>query len=510
MNLRRTISRIVIFITITISFFSVHLMATAQEQGVSDSAASGLFAGVARTDITPRRGIAQMNWGSSTHVESTGNDPDGMYGTAMVFSDGEDRVAIISVDHGSIRPFKTFVKRAAKASGINEKNIFLFATHTHSGPAANPNKGPLGADLSKHVAEVDEHFATAETKLIEAVVEANANMVPVHIYGQRGEGTINMNRRYRAKGDNPPAVGLNPDEFVDRELVVFRVDDAQGSPLAVLANFQVHGTVLGYTNKVISPGWVGAMRRTVENNIPGTHLIFLQGAAGDQGPVEGFTNDLSVAHRLGSILGHQTSALAIQTDTVKRAPVFEGLVQSAAIQAKQHWKVKGPYGGDIKTANVTFDVPARTYSDQEVNRVKQQRDAASRDLEALSPDDKHARHKAKAKLHRLEELYKRWSTAKKNQTRQVELRAVKIGDVAFITFPGEAFAKIGADIKKASPFPFTMFVGYTTGVGAGYLPTSDEYQHGGYEVDATPYDPGTDKLVIEAGIALLKQLHAEN
>ena len=52
------------------------------EQGPKDAKPSGLLAGVARADITPPVGIAQMNWGSQSHIESVGVDPAGMVATA--------------------------------------------------------------------------------------------------------------------------------------------------------------------------------------------------------------------------------------------------------------------------------------------------------------------------------------------------------------------------------------------------------------------------------------------
>ena len=106
-------------------------------------------------------------------------------------------------------------------------------------------------------------------KVAAAIVEANAKMRPVHVYAGRGTGSININRRFRAEGGRPAAVGLNPDGFVDRELLVVRIDDAEGNPFAVLFNFACHGTVLAYENKVVSPDWIGTARKVVEQALPG-------------------------------------------------------------------------------------------------------------------------------------------------------------------------------------------------------------------------------------------------
>jgi hypothetical protein len=79
-------------------------------------------------------------------------------------------------------------------------------------------------------------------------------------------------------------------------------------------------------------------------------------------------------------------------------------------------------------------------------------------------------------------------------------------DLALVAMPGEPFAEIGAAVRKASPYDFTMFCGYSDGVGGDYMPTPDQYQHGGYEVERTLYDPGAADKVIEAASALLRNL----
>src|SRR5690606_20845909 len=121
-----------------------------------------------------------------------------------------------------------------------------------------------------------------------------------------------------------PAVGRNQDGFVDRELVVFRIDDAQGRPYAILVNYPTHGTVLAYENRYISPDWPGMTRKAIEDALPGATALFFQGAAGNQGPTEGFTGDLAVAHRLGATLGYQALGVALGIETVDRRPKFEG------------------------------------------------------------------------------------------------------------------------------------------------------------------------------------------
>lgn len=483
------------------------LAADVVEQGPKDSKPSGLQAGVARVDITPPIGIAQMNWGSQTHIEAVGIDPAGMVATALVLSQGGQKFAMVDIDRLFVNGLEGAIDRASAKTGIPAAHIRLAATHTHAGAMVSPAKGPRGMDLTPYVEMEERYREQLVDKIAGAIEAADRALEPAHIYGARGEGTININRRFRSRGDDPPAVGRNPDGFIDRELVVFRIDNAQGQPLAVLANFQCHGTVLAYENKYISPDWIGMTRKVVEQAFPGAHCLFFQGAAGNQGPIEGFTGDLEVPHRLGRTLGHQIAALALQIETVRREPTFEGFVESTAFQAKQHWRVKGPRDSTLAFATKTVDVPRRTYSPNEIDSMATRLARAQKQLaEAESGGDAWAIAQAGARVRRFGDLLDKWKEPVEPGPLKVELQALRIGELALVAMPGEPFAEIGVAVKKGSPFAYTMFCGYSDGQGGDYMPTAEEYQHGGYEVERTLYDPGADEKVIAGALELLHSL----
>jgi hypothetical protein len=79
--------------------------------------------------------------------------------------------------------------------------------------------------------------------------------------------------------------------------------------------------------------------------------------------------------------------------------------------------------------------------------------------------------------------------------------------MALVLTNGELFAEIGAAVKKASPFAVTLFCGYGSHTGGGYMPTTAEYAFGSYEVDGTSYGQGSAEMVIQESIALLKSAH---
>jgi neutral ceramidase len=489
--------------------FGQPVLADVVEQGPKDAKPSGLLAGVARANITPAAGIPQQNWGSQTHVVAKGIDPAGMFLRALVLSDGRQKFALVDVDAISVAGLDDAIGRASALTGIPADHIRLGASHTHSAPSLSRDKGPVGADVSQYERMMESHRAVLADKLVGAIVEANGQLRPVHAYSRVGTGSINLNRRFRGQGDEmPPGVGLNPDGFTDRELVVIRIDDAQGNPYAVLVNFQCHGTVLAYENQYISADWIGAMRNTVEASLPGAACLYFQGAAGNQGPTEGFSGDLEVAHRLGSILGHEAAALALRIDTVRREPRFEGYTESTALQARQPYRVSGPRDARLIYTSKTLDLPRRTYTAADIERTARLAAAAQKKVEEVERTHGSAwdQYQARARHRRYAGLLERWQRPVDATPVKLEVAVLRIGETALVLTNGELFAEIGAAVKKASPFQATMFCGYGNRVGDGYMPVRSEYALGGYEVDNTPYGDGAAGKVVEEAVALLNSV----
>jgi hypothetical protein len=480
------------------------------EQGVKDAKPSGLLAGVAKVNIEPAIGIPHQNWGSATHIVARAIDPAGMFIRALVLSDGKQKFALVDVDAGGVGGYDEAIKRASALTGIPADHIRLGASHTHAGPSLSRGKGPVGADLSGYEAMMKSHRAVVADKLAGVIVEANRALRAAHAYGMVGTGSININRRFRGSGndDGPPGVGLNFQEFVDRELPVIRIDDARGNPYAVLVNFQAHGTVLAYENQVVSPDWIGSMRNTVEASLPGATALYFQGAAGNQGPIEGFSGDLEVAHRLGAILGHEAAALALRISTVRREPRFEGYVESTALQAKQPYRVAGPHDATLMYASKILTLPRRAYTKEDVDRMTRLTADAEKKIAAVKQagGNEWEQSQAAARHRRWANLLARYKQPASPEPVRLEVAVLRIGDMALVLTNGELFAEIGVAVKKASPFKVTMFCGYGNHQGGGYMPTRAEYAFGSYEVDGTSYAPGSAEKVVEEAIALLKSV----
>ena len=55
----------------------------------------------------------------------------------------------------------------------------------------------------------------------------------------------------------------------------------------------------------------------------------------------------------------------------------------------------------------------------------------------------------------------------------------------------ELFCEIAIDVRTRSPFPNTLYFGYTNG-WFGYLPTARAFGEGGYEPQTSPFTPAAE------------------
>jgi hypothetical protein len=67
----------------------------------------------------------------------------------------------------------------------------------------------------------------------------------------------------------------------------------------------------------------------------------------------------------------------------------------------------------------------------------------------------------------------------------MRINALRIGDLALVTFAAETFTEIGMKVKSTSPARHTMFASLVDGC-VSYLHTAEAHPEGGYEVDIAP------------------------
>ena len=93
--------------------------------------------------------------------------------------------------------------------------------------------------------------------------EALADLIPARLAVGSGMSLANINRR--APGpDGLVTLGLNPEGAVDRKIGLLRLERPDGSPIALIANYAVHGTYLSGRNLEISGDVQGVVASYVE------------------------------------------------------------------------------------------------------------------------------------------------------------------------------------------------------------------------------------------------------
>lgn len=463
-----------------------------------------LLAGVARADITPPLGIAHAGWGAQTHQRAAGVDLP-LWATALALSDGHETVVIVDIDLIYLWDTEApgVMRAVERATGLPASHIRLAYTHTHSGPI----NGATWSSWVKEGAEmVPAYDAILEHQIAGVARQALGAMRPARVAAGSGEARINVNRRFQRPEDGAVICGRNWGGPVDRQLQLVRIDAADGAPLAAIANYACHPITVGPDCDLVTPDYPGVLKRVVEQST-GATCLFLQGATGDIGPIQGCARGGQAEYRrLGSILGHAASQLWWELEPRRRRERYAGTLESGSPLARYEDEALPDLDATLRVGTRELRLPLKPFAPSadlaaataaHVERLDRLR-AAGDDLEAIRAETMLAKRAAmRADLARRNE----------GQThRTVTLQTFAIGDqIALPVVPGEPFCQIGMQVKAASPFPSTLFAGYAN-IGWAYIPTADAYPLGGYEVEITPFAPEAAAMVVEGSLALLRDL----
>ena len=458
-----------------------------------------LRAGVGRAVITPPVGIAHAGWGVQLHQRVEGVDMD-LLATVLVLANGSEEAAVVDVDFCVVgRDLADPIRRAvADLCGIPFAHIRLSYTHTHSGPMLGPSWMTEGEEL------IGPYVASLAGRIAGAAWEAKRRLRPARVVAGSGSAAIVVNRRLKLPGGRVVA-GRNWDGFADSEVKVVRVDDVDERPIAVIVHYGCHPTIMGPPNRLITPDYPGAARKVVED-ATGATCLFLQGAAGNVHALVNFVGDPALYRRLGAILGHEAARVALGLLSVPRRQRLVRVLESGAPLAMYADEPAGEPDGTLRVTTRSVRLPVREYPPvAEVLADARQRAAHLAEIRGHAGEDELC--VAVGLARRAGMLADKARQYEGRAEVEAELHGIRIGEVALVGFPGEPFAELGAQVKARSPFPHTLFSGYTNDY-LGYLPTTEAYPDGGYEVDTSPFRPGSGERLVEASLALLSDLHA--
>jgi neutral ceramidase len=271
-----------------------------------------LYVGLSAVDSTPpvgtplgghggggRRLKWLVDWGRkfpyATFMTPSKGILDPIRSKAMVVKNNQRSLLFISIDAVgvTIDVYQDLKKRLAH---LNFSEIFISATHTHSGP------GALSKSWVWQIVAMDRFNQTVYNEIINGMVqsaeEANANIVPAELFSTTfSVPEIHRNRR------NKPG-------HMDSEARVLLAKNNSGQVIGGLVNFAIHGCALPSENLLFSADVSGGIERHMERMLTASGakqpiMLFINGAEGDVTNVHGDADGIEIA---GSIFAEKASA----------------------------------------------------------------------------------------------------------------------------------------------------------------------------------------------------------
>ncbi len=389
------------------------------------------------------------------------------------------RVALLTLDLCMLNRTQARMMREhiATHSAVPPGNILIAASHTHGGPAA--------VSLYLTPAASDAQVESFLKQAAQAVIAADQKLQPAALKaGHASELSLSFNRRLRCRDGKThmnweelaPGFVLDCLGPVDPEVFVLTVEDGR-APAAGLVNFAQHPAILDYENWLYTADYIGyldeALRKIVREDFT---TLFFNGCCGN-------VNHIDYADPASPRRGYPTAQRM-------------GYVLAASVARAMRSRV--PVAGDtISVSREMVELERFKIGDSLYQEAK-------RFLES-GPQDKPAGMDGLD----FQQGAPIWVRMREQQQvpDKVEVMAVRIGSVGIVALPGEVFCETGMAIKRASPAEHTIVIELANDA-AGYLPTREAYEQGGYEVTpgATVYAPGCAEKLAESASRQLKEL----
>ena len=403
----------------------------------ADGPPAGLRAGAAKVDVTPPVGFPMWGYGAR-HDKPSDGVLDPLHARALVIEAGGRRVALVGLDLGRAptRQSMTSLRARVKAEAGVE-HVFLVASHTHHGPVLELDDWP--DRKAPYVRQLED-------KLV-AVIRAAADGLKPARYGVAAK-EVPWNRNRHSKRDDKP---------VDRELLVLRVEDEAGKPIAHAVNFAAHPTMHDAKVMKFSADYPGALAAWVEKET-GAPCLFLQGASGDLSANAGEERG---PERFGQALGREVLALA---KTIR-----------CAAPEKPAWQV----------AEDDFRFRSRVdFSNPLIHRMF-----------------------VTAFFRGIVDFYER---EYREGIRPHLTTALLDGRIAFVGVSGEVFCGHSLSLKRRARLEHVFFLGYCNDYQQ-YFPTIEAAAEGGYGADpqVSPAEVGAGERIIDQALIRLWKMRGK-
>ena len=411
-------------------------------------------AGFGKTDITPRVGVELFGFGPYRNRKSIGVR-DILEARTAVFECGGKTAVLVTLDLGGIYIPEVIAKIRSrireKHPGLQDHDIMISTSHTHSGPAASPCNNGWGVTDPPWLALLPGKIAASAEQAFANLEEVRVSQAEVPCRH------LALNRVYDR--DAPPLEDvLREDwepakpELTDTVCRVVKFDSMEGRLLGFMAYFGCHPVVCCLSNRYIHGDWPGVAMHTLMREFPGSVGMFLQGAEGDV--------NSGCVHK-----GEQESLLALDVFAGR----FSNAVRNGLNQA-QELKIDS-----LQAVSKIFPFSANEiFTREKLLEIRAQQEAL-----LASPDAREDDYNCQMAAVYLQGI----DRCLENLEREgfvipAELHIIRLGPLQFMGAPFEIMQAIKNDIVSASAAPYPMVMSLTNGA-CGYAPDNGSLQRKG-------------------------------
>jgi neutral ceramidase len=385
---------------------------------------------------------------------------------ALYFRRGEQEMVIIRIDKigTTAQLLDEANRRLDKMTGREwDGKIFLASNHTHLGP------GRLWeADLGEFANYLfwPYYYGLYAQSIANVAVEAIQNAEPARFgYGKTECPECHNDRRCQ-----------NPD-LKDSTMWVLKFEDEAGELLAVVLNFAIHGTVFGYMDSVLSGDAPGMMEHKLQETFDHPVPVFMiQSWGGDVSPADPEVEQLSPTneHIPGDYNRLERIGYAASLHVQDVLPTIE----TEADVDFESITIRHPFHDDI----MNYEEGEWPY-DFGGMMCGTNQDAPCWGEDGEEPF-----------------MYACLPLPPESEQDQITLSAGRIGDLVFVTLPGEPHTdwtlEILAEITAKTGYETVLGFGYTNDHW-GYLMNDWDWLRGGYEPTVTAWGPQQGEYLAE-------------
>jgi neutral ceramidase len=433
---------------------------------------AGLRAGAACLDITPPLGTRMPGYFHERRAAAV-HDPLFVRSFALE-REGQgrgcaDALAVAVCDLiGVTRAYMDRAKeRIAETVGLSPERVLICCTHTHT-----------GAEIGE-----DAYTEFLIGRIADAVRLAWEQREPAEAgWAGATEERVVFNRRYRMKDGSVqtnPGIG-NPEVVapagpIDPEVGVLCLRRPGGETIGLLANYSLHYVGIPEDGHAISADYFGCFSALIQRLQGETFVAALSnGACGDVTNID--------------VIGQARP----KNDRYQHTERVAARVAAAAFWAwnEMSFATDVPLGGAMtEVALSRRPLP----SDAERARAREIEAAVAAGHSVTMGE----RAFAARVLRRMSDVPESVSTW---------VQALRVGDLALVSAPGELLVELGLEIKRRSPFGQTLILELAND-SVGYLPTRRAYEEGAYEPEASLFAPGVGEQIVETALGLLDRLY---